>query len=59
MTEKTFSRPNYLMVDADTFFAAMLSASCWSNLGTEVTEMGFLRHAGTAAMVEIPVIIYA
>ena len=32
--------------DADTFVAAVLSASCWSNLDTEVTEM-FLRHAYT------------
>ena len=32
--------------DGDTFVAAVLSASCWSNLDTEVTEM-FLRHAYT------------
>ena len=37
--------------DADTFVAAVLSASCWSNLDTEVTEMFYVMHiplSGTA-----------
>ena len=44
--------------DADTFVAAVLSASCWSNLDTEVTEMFYVLHiplSGTA--VEEPVFI--
>ena len=45
--------------DADTFVAAVLSASCWSNLDTEVTEVFYVMHiplSGTA--VEDPVIIH-
>ena len=44
--------------DADTFVGAVLSASCWSNLDTEVTDIfshAYIPLSGTA--VEDPVII--
>ena len=44
--------------NADTFVAAVLSTSCWSNLDTKVTEIFYAMHihlSGTA--VEDPVII--
>ena len=43
MTVQTFSRRELLngltASNADTFVAAILSASCWLNLDTDVTEM--------------------
>ena len=43
--------------DTDTFVAAVLSASCWSNIDTEVIEMfTLIPLSGTA--VEVLVIIH-